>query len=348
MAALGVLLWTGIVGSSWHFLSMVGSGGTVVSGLGLMSISVDKFDADLLGQSELDLLAGGGSQLSLAFGDGFGRVFDFGDSDAFLLAKISTAHTGKGDGFVNAGLDGLGVGDLDGNIDGGDNRHIVGSFLSDLLAVVVSVRSVAISMSGLADGDHLDIGFLFEGDFNGFASGVFVLLLVGVRADLLGDLLNGLGTNSTGDGVAEFLVDNDLDGQLNILADSFESGGADFGDFSHILNSAVVFGFLVAITTIVGGGVTVGRGVMGRSVSGGSMVGSLRMVGTIAGGGVVGHGSHEGEESQNSECLNVMQNVEIFSSCAITFLNLPTFMMFCLSYEPIKCDALPPFPQIFI
>ena len=47
-----------------------------VSGLGLMSVSVDKFDTDLLGEGELDLLAGGGSQLGLALGDGLGGIFN--------------------------------------------------------------------------------------------------------------------------------------------------------------------------------------------------------------------------------------------------------------------------------
>ena len=75
-----------------------------------------------------------------------------------------------------------------------------------------------------------------------------------------------------------------------------------------------MFGFLVSVTTISGGvvsvsgsGVSVGRGVVDGvvdgMVDGGGVVGGSLVVGTIAGGGVGWQSSHEGEESQNSECL---------------------------------------------
>ena len=258
-----------------YFLGVVGSSG--VSGLGLMSVSVDKFDADLLGQSEFNLLASGSSQLGLAFVDGLSGILNLGDGDAFLLGEIFTADAGQRDGLVDAGLDGLGVGYLDGNIDGGDDGHVVSGLLSDLLAVVVSVRvSITVSLvSGLADGDHLDIGLLLEGDLNSLAGGVFVLLLVRIRADLLGDLFDRLSANSSGDSVAEFLVDNALDGQFDGLAGGLEGGGADFGDFSHILDSAVVLGLFIAITSIMRGGMSIRRGVVIRRLR---LVGRCRFV----------------------------------------------------------------------
>ena len=125
-----------------------------VSGLGLMSVSVDKFDTDLLGEGELDLLAGGGSQLGLAFGDGLGGIFNLRDDDGLLFGKIFAGDTGKGDGLVDASLDGFGVGNGDIDIDGGDNGDVVSGFLGNFLAVVVSVSrvSVSVSVSGLADG----------------------------------------------------------------------------------------------------------------------------------------------------------------------------------------------------
>ena len=152
-----------------------------VSGGGLMSVSVDKFDTDLLGEGELDLLAGGGSQLGLAFGNDLNGIFNLGDDDGLLLREIFAGDTGKRDGLVDAGLDGLGVGNGDIDIDGGDDGHVVGGFLSDLLAVVVSIRvSVSVSVSRLADSDHLDIGLLLEGNLNSLGSGSFFLLLVRV------------------------------------------------------------------------------------------------------------------------------------------------------------------------
>jgi hypothetical protein len=287
-----------------YFLGVVGSSG--VSGLGLMSVSVDKFDADLLGQSEFNLLASGSSQLGLAFVDGLSGILNLGDGDAFLLGEIFTADAGQRDGLVDAGLDGLGVGHLDGNIDGGDDGHVVSGLLSDLLAVVVSVRvSITVSLvSGLADGDHLDIGLLLEGDLNSLAGGVFVLLLVRIRADLLGDLFDRLSANSSGDSVAEFLVDNALDGQFDGLAGGLEGGGADFGDFSHILDSAVVLGLFIAITSIVGGGgVSISRGRGGVAIGRGSVVGGSLVVATISGSGVVGHSQSQGQKGQDSESL---------------------------------------------
>jgi hypothetical protein len=275
----------------------------LVSGLGLMSISIDKLNADLLGESEFNLLASGFAQTRLAFLDDFDGILNFGNSDALLLDKDFTGHTGKGDGFVNTGLDGLGVGNGDGDIDGGDDGHVVSSFLSDLLAVVVSVAvSIAITMSGLADGDHLDVGFLLEGDLNSLGGGRFFMNTIVVRADLLRDLFDGLSADCAADIVAVFNVDDDLDGQLNIGTGCYDGRCADIGDFGHITNGAVVLGFLITITAIVRGGVAVGGG--GMTVGRGSMVGGSGVVGTVAGGGVGWQSSHEGEKSQESECLS--------------------------------------------
>ena len=64
-----------------------------------------------------------------------------------------------------------------------DNRHIVGGFLSNFLAVVVSVTAITSmsvsSGSWLADSNHLDVSYLFKGDLNSFGSSVFSFL--GIR-----------------------------------------------------------------------------------------------------------------------------------------------------------------------
>lgn len=252
-----------------------------------VSISVNKLDANLLGQSQFNLLAGRLTQLSLAFFDDFDIIHNLGDSDAFLFFEISAAHAGKGDGFVDARFDGFRIGNFDGHADRRYNRHVVLSFLFDFLAVfavasIASVSTMTVSVmtvslvTRLANGDHLDIGSPLECDFDGFGRGTFVFLLVRVSADFLRNLFDRFGTNSAGDSVAEFLIDNTLDGQLNVFANSLKSGCADFSLFNYILNRAVMLGVLVAITTITM--VTISRGGM-MSIRWFRMVNRGRLVG---------------------------------------------------------------------
>ena len=100
------------------------------------------------------------------------------------------------------------VGNLNSWLNRGDNRDIVASLLGNLLAVVVSITVVSVSWGWL----------------------------VRVGADLIVNFLNALGTDSTGDWVALFYINNDLDSKLNEVADSLKSGGADFGGPNNILN----------------------------------------------------------------------------------------------------------------
>jgi hypothetical protein len=258
--------------------------------LGLMGISVDQLNADLFGEGELDILASGGSQLGDALLDGLNGVLNLGNGDALVLSEILTADTGKRDGLVDTGLDGLGVGNGHINIDRGDDGNIVGSLLGNLLAVVVSIRSISVSLlSGLADSDHLDIVFFLEADLNSLGGGSLLLALVRVRADLVVDQLNGLSADGTGDIIAELNIDNALDGQVNILTDGLEGRCADLSDLSHILDSAVVLGFFITIgwgRVAIGGGrmsvsggsmsISGGRVAVGRGMVGSSVVGSVR------------------------------------------------------------------------
>ena len=88
------------------------------------------------------------------------------------------------------------VGNLNSWLNRGDNRDIVASLLGNLLAVVVSITVVSVSWGWL----------------------------VRVGADLIVNFLNALGTDSTGDWVALFYINNDLDSKLNEVADSLKSG----------------------------------------------------------------------------------------------------------------------------
>ena len=285
-------------------------GGRGISGFwvwgGLMGISVDKLDTDLFGEGELNLLAGGGTNFSLAVGNNNLGVDNGGDLDGLVLRDISAGNNGKGDGFVNTDLLGGGVGNGDGDIDGGDNGDIVGGFLGNLFAVVVSVStisSMSVSLvSGLADSDHLDIGNLLEGNFDGLGNGVSRFLFVIVCADFLGNNLNGFGTDGTGDSVFKIDIFNDLDGESDIYTRGSNGRCADLSDFNHINDRAVLFGFLITVS-MVGGRVSISRGMVdwswvirGRGISRGGV--------SISWGRVnVGAGQGEGKESQNCECL---------------------------------------------
>jgi len=253
-----------------------GIGGLWVVWLWVVGISVDQLDADLLGQGQLNLLASRGIQLSHALLDGLDGILNLGHGDALVLCEVGAADTGKGNGLVDAGLDWLGVGDSHININGGDDGHIVLGSLGDLVAVVVSVAAMsitvmAISSGWLADSDHLNILLLLEGDLNSLGSGGLLLLLVAVGANLIGDLFNGLSADSPGDIIAELLVDDLLDGKVNIGADLLEGWHADLGNLSHILDGAVVLGLLIAVAAIGWGVVAIGWGGM-VAISWGGMV----------------------------------------------------------------------------
>ena len=74
-------------------------------------------------------------------------------------------------------------------------------------------------VAGLADSDHLYIGFLFEVDLNSFGDTVFVFLSVFVDTDFLRDNLDRFGTDSACNVVALFDINNNLGWQYNIFTD---------------------------------------------------------------------------------------------------------------------------------
>jgi len=229
---------------------------------GISSISIDDLNTDLLGEGEFNSLASRGSQLGHTLLKGLSNFLNLRDSDALLFREILTGDSGKADGLVDTGLDGLGVGDINSRLDGGDNGNVVAGLLGDLLAVVVAVSVSISSISGrLADGHHLGLALLLEGDLNSLGGGGLSLGLVGVGADLVVNLLGGLGADGSGDGVALLFVDHVLSGQLNGVAHGLEGGGAHLSGLNNVLNRAVVLGVLIVA---IGGSMTVGRLVIGR------------------------------------------------------------------------------------
>ena len=298
----------------FYFLGVVGGGrgiggGGGIGGLlmlgGISSITVNDLNTDLLGEGQLNGLAGGGSQLGDALLEGLGDILNLGDGDALLLGQILAGDSGEGDGLVDTGLDGLGVDNLNGGLNRGDDGDVVASLLGDLLAVVVAVSVSVAVLGGLADGDHLGDALLLEGNLNGLGGGGFGLGLVGVGTDLVVNLLDGLSADGSGDGVALLLVDDGLSHQLDGVAHGLESGCAHLSGLNNILDGAVVLGVLITVGgggLVVGGGMAVGRG--GVAVAWGGM--------PVGGGGVVGVGGnsgHEGDQAQKCESLKYKEKL---------------------------------------
>jgi len=202
----------------------------------ILSISIVDLLANLLGKSEINSLASRGSKLGDALLFNLNIILHLWNSDALLLSEVLAADHDQVDWLVDTGLDWLRVGNLNSWLNRGDNRDIVASLLGNLLAVVVSIAVVSVSWGWLADGNHLGVTLLLEGNLNSLGSGGLSLLLVRVGADLVVNLLNALGTDSASDWVALFFVNNDLNGKLNWVADSLKSWGADFGGLNNILN----------------------------------------------------------------------------------------------------------------
>ena len=297
----------------FYFLGVVGGGRGIGGGWGvggllmlgcISSISVNDLNTDLLGEGQLNGLAGRGSQLGDALLEGLGDILNLGDGDALLLSQILAGDSGEGNGLVDTGLDGLGVDNLNGGLNRGDDGDVVASLLGDLLAVVVAV-SVSVTVLGrLANGDHLGDALLLEGNLNGLGGGGFGLGLVGIGTDLVINLLDGLSADGSGDGVALLLVDDGLSHQLDGAAHGFESGGAHLSGLNNILDGAVVLGVLITVSggLVVGGGMSVGRG--GVAVAWGGM--------PVGGGGVVGVGGnsgHDGDQAQKCESLKYTKSL---------------------------------------
>lgn len=224
----------------------------------VLGITVDKFNAHLLREGDFNLLAVRSGQLSHALLNRLNGILNSGLADTLLLIDDLASHTGDGDGLVDAGLDRLGVTDANRDIYWVDVRNIVGGLLGNLFAVLALMTVTAISLiTGLTNGDHLNVGLLHKSDFDGFGSGVFVFLVVRVRANFVGNVLRRFGAFCSHKVVTVFTVNDPLDGNLFVSASRLKGWSTHLGIFGHILNGAVVFGFLIAV--MGSGSVTVGR-----------------------------------------------------------------------------------------
>ena len=214
-----------------------------------MGKAIHNLLTDLLGESKLDSLACGSSQCGQAFFRGFRIILHLWDSDAFLFGEVFAADSWKGNGFVDTGLDGLGVGDGYLRLNYSHNRDILARLLSDLLAVVFSISmSMTVSvLCRLANGHHLGFALLVEGDLNGFCSCDLALGLIRVAADFVINLLGALCTNCACNCVTLLCVNHSLDSKFHRCALCLESRSTNLCQLHYILHGAVVFGVLVAV-----------------------------------------------------------------------------------------------------
>jgi len=229
-----------------RLLCMVRGGGISRGGLVLVSVfgmTIDKLNTDLLGEGQLDILTGRSSKLGDALLGNFCCFLNLWDSDALLSSQIFTGNSHQRDGFVDTGFDGLGVSNLNSWFNNSHYGNIVASLLGNFLAVVVSismsVSTVSMSIAlggGLADSHHLHLAWGVKSNLNGLGSCGLSSLLVRVGADLIVNLLDALGTDSTGDWVALLFVNNFLDQKLNWAAHSLKSRGANLSGFNDILD----------------------------------------------------------------------------------------------------------------
>ena len=113
--------------------------------MGILSISIVDFLANLLRESKFNSLASRGSEMSDVLLRALSRALNFWNNDAFLFSEVLTADSWKRDRLVDTVLDGLRIGNLNSGLNRGDNRDIVAGLLGNLLAVVVSVIVISVS-----------------------------------------------------------------------------------------------------------------------------------------------------------------------------------------------------------
>ena len=270
----GIVAWLRLVclsvGWALSLLVVVGGLGGLVIGLlglvlrlGLVGVAVDELHADLLGQGQLNLLALGLTEAGGALLHRDGGVLDGRLVNALLLGDHLTAEDGDLDGLGDTGLDGLWESHPDIDVLGLDLRHIVGSLLLDLLAVLPVALLVAMLVGWLAHSHHLHAGFLLEGYLHGLRTGILVLLLVVIGADLELSALIILTALSASQVIAVLTISDGLHIKINILTVGLEGGSAHLGNLNHILNRAVVLGVLIAVRGLVVGGLGIGGLVVG-------------------------------------------------------------------------------------
>ena len=131
----------------------------------------------------------------------------------------------------------------------------------------MTISSISVSVSGLTDGDHHGLTLLLEGNLDGLSGGLLILGLVAVAAHLVVDLLDALGTDGPGDGVALLNILDGLSGKFDGGTVSIDMRGTDISLLNNIKNTAVVLGVLITISWLMVGWLVIASISWGWSIS---------------------------------------------------------------------------------
>ena len=206
----------------------------------LFSMSISKFLANLFGEGKFNILTVGCSQFSNALTNVNFGIYNTRNFDGSFLFNVATLNNWQTDWFVNADFFWNRVGNCDVNINRGNNGYIVSSFLGNFFAVIMSVTtitSMTISCgSWLANSNHLDISYLFKGNFNSFSNGGFSFLRVFVSTDLLVYNFNRLSADCSFHNVSVVNINNCFDGQSDSFTFSFNNRSASLSNFNYVNN----------------------------------------------------------------------------------------------------------------
>ena len=146
------------------------------------------FLAGLGGQGKGNSVAVRFSQDDFDLVDNIDGINKFGNVEAFLFDNVFADNLGEDDVFDDAGLDGFGVGQIDGDVKGSvDKGDFVSLGLVFLTAVLVFSCSVVIAITGgFAAGDLHGFGFVNISNLGNASSQSVGLVLVRVGAKLVG------------------------------------------------------------------------------------------------------------------------------------------------------------------
>ena len=224
----------------------------------MMTVAV--LGAHLGGQGQGHLLAVGVAQNDGGLVDGDGGVLEGGQVDASLLGNVLADDLVDLDLLGHAHLLGLGHGHVDGHLQRDvDQRHAVLLGLVLLAAVlmfslIVMPVAVAVGLMAVAGcsagGDLHGLGLVLVGDLGG--GGAAGLLLRGVSVSANFAVVDGGDLFALGPGgrVAELVVHDVLDGQLDGARLRLERGHADLGVDGGVGVAAVELGLLVAVAWV--------------------------------------------------------------------------------------------------
>ena len=129
-----------------------------------MSISVDKLNANLLGEGQLDLLAGWFTKTIGTFGNRDRGLFNCWDLDALVFDDVFTGYNWERDWFVNTGLLWFWVDNGHWWFYNWDRWYVVLGCLGNFVTVLVTISSISTTMMSAissvcrclrcTDGDH--------------------------------------------------------------------------------------------------------------------------------------------------------------------------------------------------